>query len=713
MLLLSTDLAWAIRHFDFNLLIDPDVLNLQRNLTQHDVFKLDKILDDLASYLSQLKRSLLLSQLQKDDILYFSDGRETVVKMLQIASKIDEFVSTVLVVPLVLDNSVLTAKLKSISLALLDCKQALLATRNKVDIVSNYHEIKYVIIEQLLEEVRRCTASFELCHQSSLPLELPTGISLEQITTKMRLNDISHNRPFSMRSITFPVFTDQEREAYYQFETLEGRLDPIQVSMDFVQQRVQGFNSMCGAIFPSAIIELNREYDRLVNLWDNLLSEFISVKKHTVDTRWHSIFLFLIDYILQKSLEMIAELQKDRSSGVFQISDLLGSSFKTCSNVITLIHKAFMENVIYDKSLTRLYNETLLPKWQELNKLLENDLSADVPSYPTPNTFTEEGYRPIRMVQRRTPLAESDENTRTEKTRNERAPLLGIGLDLGLGINACPSVPFSISKKDRIVDLSIDLDNLPRTNIQKTLMELLEAQHLPEDDDMATLVHETPFIEQKSSFESTRTLLRKPTAARSKIPVIVYNYSKLGYPVIKKKLAEGHRVSRIPSISPLHSVFISPERRLVGGVVAEPTIPEHVLADEQKENLLPAFRKLSFHSPELTFASLRSPPQFTLSRSYRNGNRRVSSSDGSMSGDDIFRSNRSRSSSLRLKADRMSLVGILTPNLAYGANHLSDFSPDQLSLRSTSPERPESSIGSRFDDNHLTQPLKSSKKLWR
>lgn len=697
--LLTTELAWAIRRFEFDLLLDPDLLTLQRPFSQNDAFKLDVLLEDLLAYLPQLKHCLHQSQSGRDKVEWYVGGRATLVQVLEIQGSIDLFLSSILLVPLVLSDGVFTAKLKRVYLVLLECKLALLNMKKKIDIVSNYEEIKGQIIDGLLKEVRQCAELFEECKLRAVLSETPIDISLEQIIAKMKLGDVAHSSTFSVRSLAYPAISEAEKETDSQLESLKQRLDPIHVAMDFLDQRVQNFNSTCGTIFPGAIVELNLDYDRLRKLWDRLLTDYGTFKKHTVDSRWHSLFLFLIQEILNKSLKMIKELESHQSSGSFYISDALGSSFKICSNAITLIHKAFMENVIYDKELVSKYNDTLLTQWSEVNALLSNDFTAKSESSPLPTPSQDKGYRPLKMAQGRTPLAES------KPERPIPTATIGMGIDLGLGVNPSPSVPFSITKSDRIVDLSIDTDIMPKSSIQKALMGLADPHGVCEDDDIATLVHNTPVISQDKPNRQIWAKLQQTTTQKSRIPLMAADYSQRGYPVIKKKVFNGGGTTKIPSISPLNAVFISPDRRS--------QVYEHPLQMHFETPV--AFtgpESSAFSTLESAQTALRSPPVFNLSRTHRQ-TRRVSSSDGSVSGEDIFRSSRSRLSSLRVQADKMSLVGMTTPNLAFEAGNFSDFSPDRVSLRSTSPERPESSIGSRFDDLHLTQPLKSAKKMWR
>ena len=55
------------------------------------------------------------------------------------------------------------------------------------------------------------------------------------------------------------------------------------------------------------------------------------------------------------------------------ITDEVGNKYKMCSNSITLIQKAFKENIITDPELVTIFNHDLVPKWEELNNIITNN----------------------------------------------------------------------------------------------------------------------------------------------------------------------------------------------------------------------------------------------------------------------------------------------------------------------------------------------------
>lgn len=187
-----------------------------------------------------------------------------------------------------------------------------------------------------------------------------------------------------------------------------------------------------------------------------------------------------------------------------------------------------------------------------------------------------------------------------------------------------------------------------------------------------------------------------PSYLPSRIPLIVSNYASLGLPVIKKKYT--HLPTRIASISPSHPVFISPERR----EIHTPKQTPETRSDSPR---------------------LRSPVVFNMSH--------------------LTKHSAERSSSLQKSADQMSLRGLRTPDLSTGRSSkltrsaenpvvksaerlyspgtyaksprlkTSQLKSPGITLPSTSPERPETSIGSRFDDINLPRLVKEARKAWR
>ncbi|OVF11462.1 hypothetical protein A9F13_01g09823 [Clavispora lusitaniae] len=160
----------------------------------------------------------------------------------------------------------------------------------------------------------------------------------------------------------------------------------------------------------------------------------------------------------------------------------------------------------------------------------------------------------------------------------------------------------------------------------------------------------------------------------------------------------GHETTPKHLPSPSHPVFISPERR----EIHTPKQTPETRSDSPR---------------------LRSPVVFNMSH--------------------LTKHSAERSSSLQKSADQMSLRGLRTPDLSTGRSSKLTRSaenpvvksaerlyspgtyaksprlkPSQLkspgiTLPSTSPERPETSIGSRFDDINLPRSVKEARKAWR
>lgn len=89
-----------------------------------------------------------------------------------------------------------------------------------------------------------------------------------------------------------------------------------------------------------------------------LLKEKNSYKKDNINVKWNEIFEYLIEEIFKECGRLIREVGSSSSNvtippatgggGGTTITDEVGNKYKMCSNSITLIQKAFKENIITD-----------------------------------------------------------------------------------------------------------------------------------------------------------------------------------------------------------------------------------------------------------------------------------------------------------------------------------------------------------------------------
>lgn len=668
---ITAELAWAIREFQLEQLLDPHLLNHTRPINPNDSFKIEKIIQELIEYLTKLSDSLERIQDRQLTMDQFFEGRPTLIQVLAVLSQLDSFVSMVLLLPPVVQNPKSLANLKNVSLLQVDAKQLLLELKRRTDIAGNYKEIKDHMIYGLSEEVERCFSKLEALKADFPPrTAIQESISLEDIISKMRVAPATTPGSYSVRSVLLPIFEEAQRASHSEISNLEGNIDPIHVSMEFLEQRVNDFSTMCSTIFPRSALAISHDFGSLRRRWESLLQNFLLFKQDTADSSWNSLFTFIVSDLESRINAMVDEFLSENRRAV--ISDEFGTGFKLCSNTVTLVHKAFKEDLFILRDLLVIYNQQVLPRWDLLNALLLGESLREV-------SGGSEAFRQLKTSRNFTPQAS------VFKSENESPS--GSGIDFGLDINPSPTVPYSISKTDRIVDLSIDPDLVPKHSMR---LALLAANQDAFEDDTDTLVHVAPNEIAEDTSEKEHADLKLRPLLRSYLPRPVRNFRELKLPVIKKMFTVGYKPTRIPAICATHPVFLSPthEARPWGTSEANLSPKRQAMMHNPYESPY----KSTLRSP----VRLRSPPVFKLDH-----NRRVSWDDVSVE------LGLSRNSPVRASSTKISMA--TTPNLTYGYLR----SPDSASLRSTSPERPESSLGSRYDERNLTQTIKITKRQWK
>lgn len=687
---------WVKRHFHFVSLMGSDFLDQmhkEQGLLIYELSKLQTILREVETYLDGVID--LLGRVEDETLDWFHKERDLIRTLLKEVSLIELFVALAMTLPRILDEEDVLDLLKHITDQTARAKQVSLQAQTAVSIAAQYHEIRYDNIEDIHREVSACGGLYKSLVDVKLSEDLPSDLTVENIVSKVKLN--GSNLSTSIQTPKVMAFTEDEEAFFEKFEQFETRCKPTSVSIQFLEHLVKQFNLSCGVLFPSAIADVNHDYDMLRKAWRKVLNDFNNLRDSAVNQRWRQLCLFLIDHMVLKLDKIQQELQSNRGSQ--EISDELSISFKTCSNANTLLHKAMIEHLRSDKIIIERFKSEIVPRWKTVNELLSGSLQLstlpDTPRGSTPEPG-EDGLKPVKMIQKRTPLALSGH-------KESSSTISANGFDLRLGVNPSPNIPISAEKTDRFIDLDIEPNHERSRKLQMALFGLQESSknediHVSHDDSTETLVHprtpETHPISTRKYKELLHEMSRSQPPSGSKIPIIVSDYIRRCLPVIKKIPSKG---SHIPTISPSHPVFISPERRPKSMQISMSLVPRHT----------------SLRTPYMSPTHLRSPPLFTLPKRRVLGRRQ--SSAGSLTISDFTPRERSRASLLNIRADKISLANQTTPNLAYDAGGIDEVVPhfDRLSLRSTSPDRPGSSIGLRFDESHLVRPVKPTKRAWK
>lgn len=671
-----------------------DIPEPNSKLLQHEVLRISKTLGSTYDYLHTSRQEVTKILESKQPLEWFKNGKAEITRLLHEAEAIDIITSQLLAVvddgadPDTLEE--LLSRFEQTSDMLLELKKQLLVLKETIDVAINYEEITCNIMKSLTNEILLCGQSFLkiLKTKISSPKRHLPKFNLVEITSKMKINDIAlstnSNTDVSVEPLRLPTFNDADECLYNDYLTLDARMKPLKVSLDFLPLKISEFNHLAERIFPQAVSHVQKNYDTLVEAWNDLQAELRVLKRESVDKKWVEIFSYLVSEISKKCDDVHSQLKHARTENEkLAVVDAIGSSYKLCSNTITIISKAFSQGTVTDQYLAEEFNGTLVPKWEALNSTL---LSASV----SPSSFRHSSYNDKIVYSPSQDVMLDDFGLRvfqTSKRDRFSLPIFSLesiskhssqGFDVGIPINRVMSGdPFSIEQK-KVIDLHPNIRSdvhLTRKSLSATLMMLNRGMNMDENDDISSgkenqSTDSTDFAKQ----ELFKYLCTNHSQKATRLPLIREDYARLGLPVIQKMLILQPTISSIPSISPNHPVFQSPLRE-----------PE---------------------SKQATTETLKPPPEFALNPS--KNQIVVQKRRKPLAPSTKYNSTLSRMSSLTL-AD--------TPNLAYdGIKGLPPKSTGSRSLsrsiRSTSPERPDSSMGSRFDEVHLIQPVKT-KSAWR
>lgn len=701
--------------FDELLLIPPHGTELQ----PHDFFKITKVIDDIGLYLKELQS--VLNQIKISNIEdrvkidWYYEGREQLYELNKNLLDIDSIISRLLMVLELPVNSKnlqynhLLSKCEEVTDLSLDVKKLVIIMKKKTDISINYMELNDSTITTLNNEITDCIRMFSKLQDATLssPQQTINTFNLQEIVHKMQINKESMR---SMKSIILPTFNDQDESIYHEYSSLESKLEPLKVSINFLPLRIEEFLNLCGDSFPDAIFVINEKFGKLIDNWDSLIMGLEKFKVHTIDPKWDKIFSFLISEIEKIIDSLLNEFQTKANR---KINKRIGENYKLCSNTITLVRKSITERLITNTETVNSYNDNLLVKWRDLNQCLVLNQNYDDISNYTNNEFS--GLKTLRTT--RNLSSPSRSATVTSPFRNSGNDELssGLGIDLGIDIENL-HIPFSIKNVEKVRNFESDLGKSAKPSLlhEFKLNRRVKSAGaaLMIFDDEETLVPKTNKDEQEIATLIDAVgkvkLTEPPKQFKSRIPTIVPNYIKLGYSIIPMPNVTQ---SKIPRISPTHKAFQSPTKSVKSvnsdySMSLNSPIKFEKLRGKKKrhnstnngDNISP----MKLKSPSL---NLTSTPNlaFPLSPGYA--------------------SSISTSSPRNLSPKNFPPRNLSPRNLSPRALSMEKYSPpgqisptrhsSSASYRSTSPERPGSSLGSRFDNENLLQPLKHIKPAWK
>lgn len=690
----------------------------------HDFIKINKLVEDICLYLGSLNslfRELKAAEEQYAKQLgWYYEGRDQIQNLSQNMENIDSIISRILALietsKRFHEHENVLSQIERASDMLLEVKKHIIVLKKKVDVAVIYEELNETIMASLLREIEDCIKWYMriLEIKMSSPTKHLPKFNMEEVIAKMRINDVTKST-FTTKSIQPPTFDEVDAIFYKDYLSLKERLAPIKVSLQYLPIKIEEFKFVCQSLGPNAyledsIYETEIRQKSLFERWTYLLLKMSQLKVNVIDTKLSQVFSFLMHEISSKCDELSIKLQiNDATVNI----DEIGATYKICCNSITLLSKAFLEETITDEALANYFNDTILTKWQAVS-----DLLSDVGNLSDSNTITKSGSDKRDVTMRSYNIKPFVTDIKQHKKPNN-----SLGIDLGLGV-ASTKVPYSIEKKDRVKNvLKENVDNSAKRSLKDTLVSIgstddndnendneetlmrkktnrhslmtnvsAETMFTKEDDEVTLVSNKTPNfpvlscmspikepLEVKDIFEVKELRESLPCESRqtknSKIPIIDKNYIELGLPIIPKRLQPECGRSKIPILKP----NLSYEKNFLKSNNVKslgPTV--HMPYTEPKGRWQP--------SPTPVREQISSTPNILTK--VRRPARAVSAT--------------------ALEYSRQESVPTLnllkTPSLTL---------PISPAYRSTSPDRPSSSVDSRFDEKHLVQPIKLRKPSWK
>ncbi|KAI3402969.2 KAR9 [Candida oxycetoniae] len=635
-------------------------------LSQHDLFKINKVLDDIDLYLNDLimvfNNIKQVSKNAQNLLDWYFEGKNALIDLLRNLDSIDSIISRLLLVvevaePLTdINQNNLIRKFEEASDLLLDVKKSSILLKKNLDISIKYHELIENVIRSLKVKIEDYIKSVVKLKEYKLtsPQRVLANFSLADIVSKMKINEFTSTN--KIKSMRLPTFNDLDEKIYEEYMALVEKIEPLSISLNIVPSQIEEFNNACSqSLFQESREKVLLSYESMLDKWNYLQIQMKILKVENIDSKWNQIFNYLIEQIEQECNELIDVLafwDSASCNASSVVNEDVGGRYKVCANSVYLIQNAIHENIITDKSLSAQFYKQLQPKWMEVNDLITRAKAPDPEGFSRKQHLTQDtrdktcDSKGLRQFQTK---------SRGESQGYfERLTSNGLGIDFNVDVESV-TMPLSVLKKDKMVDIFTDneTDKSCGKNLRNSLIQVYDyVNERKKEDEEETLV-KTPVQQRKVTskhsesapfditayFENVlNSSIRKP----SKLPRIHPSYIQLGYPVISKR--KGY--TQIPAINASHVVFQSPFRIKNG-----------------------------------TSLQLSSPNLDTTVQYHRRN--------------DPFYISRSRTSSTATVIGRPNslLNEMKIPNLTYAR---------KLSYNSASPERPlSSSLGSRYNDENL------------
>ncbi|KAL6450899.1 KAR9 Karyogamy protein KAR9 [Candida maltosa Xu316] len=541
-------------------------------LSQRDMFQITKVLEDINLYLNDVLMTFnniqQASRNVTDLLNWYFEGKAIFLELIRNFDNIDSIISQLLSVLEATDGGIgnnLFGVFEEINDLSLEVKKSSIIFKKYVEIAINYRELIDSVIKTLSDEIEDCIKCVLKLKELKLssPKKVLPEYTLQTIVSKMKINDLS-NGTFSFKSMRLPTFSDLDEKLYNDYLELDSKIDPLRISLSIVPVKIDEFNTMCsGQLFVKSREIVLDTYENLVQKWNLLLKEKNTFKKENINVKWNEIFSYLIEEIYKECDKLVKKIDSTPSDDIptasLVITDEIGSKYKMCSNCVTLIQKAFKENVITDHELVTIFNHDLVPKWNQVNDLISNDGKPRTQKRQSVhlNSIESNGLRSFQTGSRNSTISTPDKPVSN-----------GLGIDFNIEVDTT-SVPISVQKSEKVKDSEKPISR--GKNLRHSLISVFEDSTIAHDyeDESTTLVkspiskkikeleEESRKVEKKIDFAAYfENVINSSMKVESKLPSVSPDLIKRGHPIIEKD--PGSERSKIPAAGSNKSGLGSP-----------------------------------------------------------------------------------------------------------------------------------------------------------
>ncbi|CCH40579.1 Karyogamy protein KAR9 [Wickerhamomyces ciferrii] len=352
------------------------------NLEPFDLNRLDKVVDEVLSYITDVKGIFqFVSTLPldlKQNLNWLAEGRN---RYYDIHRKIDSIDSLVLQSLNLLEanfeidekiaDSGIFDKLDVLGEITLEVKQSHFTQfKNEIDVSTEYNEIFNLTMNSINNELESCLKKCFRIHERrfSSPVRHAPNFNLDLLTKKL----------FKQKSgLRLPLLTEIENQLYEEFLDLKSTVDPLRASLEFIPSKIQEFQEKHKDLDEINIANIRQKYNSLIKELNFLQNEVDDLKFELVDKRWSEIFSYLnteMSYMIvsvQKETSKLSHLKDSNSSIESQVLKKIKYTTHIVDNTFVVINQAIDEKLIDFATVEK--SNGLAERWLEVKESIPDE----------------------------------------------------------------------------------------------------------------------------------------------------------------------------------------------------------------------------------------------------------------------------------------------------------------------------------------------------